>query len=204
MKSRKGQSTIIGFILVTVIAIIIVSLSLFWALPLLEKTNDQQEVQKLELKFLELHDAIKKTASEQGSMSIGFDMSKGILTLDNVNNTIKYNGQFNLANPIPRKAIFGNVSLSQVQNFNITAPGVLGQDEPAVLIEQASVQLFLHYRPLIDSSNKCYGIKLIPGGQPGAGVGKHTIILTWKGENSTISADCSAGLTEQLVEFDVR
>ena len=201
---RKGQSTIVGFILVTAIAVVIVSISLLWAMPLLEKIRDQQEVDRIELKFLEIHEAVKKVASEQGSLSVDFNIPQGILTLNNVNNTIIYNGEFDLANPIIRKAVFGNVSLEEMRSFNISGPGTLGIDEPAVLIEQGAIELFLHYRPLANSANECFRIKLMPGNQPGAGIGRHTIILTWKGENATtFPIDCSAGLTDQLVEFNV-
>lgn len=204
IKIQRGQSNIIGFLLTVAIAVVIASATLFWAQPLLERTQDQQEVMRLETKFLELHEVIKKVASEQGSLSMQFDLNRGTLTLDNVNNTIIYSGQYDIANPTPRKAVFGNVSIAEVQAFNITRPGLLGTDEPAVLLEQGAMDFFLHYRPLNNSAGNCYRIKLLAGSKPGTGEGRNTIILTWKGENTTtFPTGCSAGLLDQLVEFDI-
>ncbi|MEM2874292.1 MAG: hypothetical protein QW063_02515 [Candidatus Nanoarchaeia archaeon] len=205
----KGQSTIVGFILVTAIAIVIISVSMFWAIPLLEKTQDQQRVQRIEMKFFELHEAIKRVASTQSSLAMDFNIDRGLLSLDANNNTIIYSAQFDLTNPVPRKALLGMTDIMKVKELNIMAPGILGTDEPAVLIEQGSLELLLHYRPLNTTDGNCYRIKLIPGNMPGAGIGRHTIILTWKGENLTATTTTFGGvncstLLDQLVEFDVK
>jgi hypothetical protein len=201
---KKAQSTIIGFILITAIAVVIISATMFWASPLIERAQDQQEVNRMEQKFLELHQSIKKVASEQGALSLPFDISKGVIALNSNNNTINYQGQFNVVQPTPRKLIFGNNTPADVSATPTAAEIVpLGIEEPAYLFEQGAVEFNLHYR-IVNDSGSCHQIKLLPGGQAGAGAGSHTIRLIWEGENisTTIPGGCSS-LTEQLVEFNV-
>jgi hypothetical protein len=206
----RGQSTIVGFILVTAIAVIIISFTLFWARPLIEKTQDQQEVLRLEQKMLELHNAIKNVASGQGAISMPFDIRRGVIALNNVNNTINYQGQFNIENPVSRKLVFGNNTIP----VNTTIPTAveivpLGAEEPAYMYEQGAIEFNLHYRVVKDTNtNNCYRIKLVPGQQAAAGVGSHVIKLTWLMENTTTDnvafAGCSSNLTtDQVVEFDI-
>lgn len=206
----KAQSTIIGFILVTAIAVIIISFTLFWARPLIEKTQDQQEVLRLEQKMLELHNAIKKVASEQGAISMPFDIKRGVIALNNVDNTINYKGQFNIENPVSRKLVFGNNTIPSNSATPIAAEIVpLGIEEPAYLFEQGAIEFNLHYRIVNDTNTgNCYRIKLVPGQQAAAGVGSHVIKLTWLMENITTDATAFAGCssnqtTDQLVEFNI-
>lgn len=213
----KAQSTIIGFILVTAIAVVIVSLTLFWARPLIDKAQDQQEVLRLEQKFLELHNSIKKVAAEQGSLSLSFDIKRGVLALNNVNNTINYQGQYTIQNPTSRKLVFGNntVNLSAISGSVLPAAEEvvpLGVEEPAYLYEQGAVEFNLHYRIINNTgAGICYRIKLMPGQQAAAGTGRHVVRLTWLYENTTVydseinpSPYGCTRLKDQLVEFDIR
>ena len=200
----RAQSTIIGFILVTAIAVVVISLTLFWARPLIDQAQDQQEVLRLEQKFLELHNSIKKVAAEQGSLSMSFDINRGAITLA-ANNTINYQGQFNVVQPTPRKLVFGNNTLIN-QTTTLTAAEIvpLGTEEPAYLYEQGAVEFNLHYRTVNDiSTGKCYKITLVSGQQAGAGAGNHVIKLTWLYENTSSPHIPCTSLTEQVVEFDV-
>jgi hypothetical protein len=188
---------------VTAIAIIIISLTLFWARPLIDRAQDQQEVLHMEQKFLELHDSIKNVAAGQGSLSIPFDIKRGSITLA-ANNTINYQGQFDTGNPVSKKLVFGNntaPTTSLVPTVEEVVP--LGIEEPAYLYEQGAVEFNLHYRIVNDTSTGiCYRIKLVPGQQPGAGVGTHVLRLTWLYENTTSYTGCTS-LKDQLVEFTI-
>lgn len=200
----KAQSTIIGFILVTAIAVVIISATMFWARPLIEKAQDQQEVTRMEQKFLELHSAIKKVASEQGSLSIPFDINRGTIALA-ANNTINYQGQFIIERPTPRKIVFGNNTPTNVTTIPTVSEIVpLGIEEPAYLLEEGAVELNLHYRIVNDTSTGvCHQIKLVSGQQAAAGSGRYIIKLTWLQENITSYTGCPSNLTQQLVEFNI-
>ena len=200
----RAQSTIIGFILVTAIAVVVISLTMFWARPLIEQAQDQQEVTRMEQKFLELHSAIKKVATEQGSLSLPFNIQRGSIVLL-ANNTINYQGQFNIVQPTPKKLVFGN-NTAITQTTTPTAAEVvpLGTEEPAYLYEQGAIEFNLHYRIVNDTSTgNCYKITLASGQQASAGIGNHIIRLTWLYENTSIPHGPCTSLTEQVVEFDI-
>jgi hypothetical protein len=204
---RKGQSTIVGFVLITAIAIVIVSVTLLWAAPLLENSRNQLEVQRLEQKFLDLHETIEKVASSQGKLSLQFITSKGVISLDSNSNSIIFQSQLGL-DAIPCKNLFGEIDCSEIL-FGNAEGGIIGVNKSAYLLEQEAVDFELHYTYLTDSAeSRCYRIKLQPGRQTTAGPGRHTAFLTWLQENVTTSglpAGCgdAANLTEQLVEFHI-
>jgi hypothetical protein len=200
---EKAQSTIIGFILITALAVAIISATLFWSRPLIERAQAQQEINNMEQKFIELHNAIKKVAAGQGSLSLPFDIQSGMIALNNNNNTINYEGYFDVLQGSPYKIIFGNNTPVTADTIPTTSEVVpLGTEEPGWLTEEGAITLNLHYR-IVNASGTCYQIKLMPGQQAGAGVGAHTIRLTWLGENTTPYTGCSNNLTQQLIEFDV-
>ena len=201
----RAQSTIIGFILITAMAVILVSLTLFWARPLIDRTQDQQEVLRLEQKMLELHDAIKTVASAQGSLSIPFDINRGFLSLIATNNTINYQGQFDIQYPVSTKLVFGNNTIPTNTTILSAAEIVpLGVEEPAYMYKQGAIEFNLHYR-IVNNSGACHRIKLAPGDQSTAGIGRHVIKLTWLNETLVGSppTNCS-NLTDQVVKFEVR
>jgi len=218
---EKGQSTVIGFILITAIAIVIISVTLFWAAPLIEQSNAQLEVQRLEQKFLELHRTIEKVAGEQGQLSMEFNIEEGVLSLQPDNdsdlfvteaeNNIVFDSQLKLQNPIVCKSLIEPITCNQIFNEGDAEGGVLGENTSAWLVERASVELILHYRYLQDGTD-CFRIKLVPGVQSTAGPGRHTIFLTWLQENTTAGSDAPLGsecpsspgvLREQVVEFHI-
>ena len=207
--NNKGQSTIIGFILITAIAIVIVAFALFFSTPLLERSADQLEVRRLEQKFIELHDTIKKVASDQGQLSTRFVIKKGFLSLDPEDNDVVFESQLNLNAPIPCKVIFGFLGRCD----KIQEVGESGIDESAILTEQSAVDFRLHYRILNNTAGDCFRIKLVPGQQTAASSGRHTIFVKWLQENTTTNVtsvptftsgcNTSEPLTEQIVEFNI-
>ena len=205
---EKAQGTIIGFILITAIAIVIVSVTLFWAAPLLEESRNQIEIQRLEQKMLELHDTIEKTAAQQGRLSLPLPIGKGTINLDSNSNSILFKSQLG-TNPIPCKNLFRDITCSDVLAGQGEG-GIIGINESAILLERESVEFDLHYRFLTNSDeSKCFRIKLAPGRQTTAGTGRHTVFATWLQENITLAPGLPTGcgdaanLTEQLVEFHV-
>ncbi len=201
---EKAQSTIIGFILITAIAVVIISATLFWSRPLIEKAQDQQEVNRMEQKFLELHNAIKSVASGQGSLSLPFDIQRGMIALNSNNNTINYQGQFVVSQPTPRKIVFGNNTATSVTTTPTLEEIVpVGIEEPGWLLEEGALELNLHYR-YVNNSGACHRILLVPGQQAAGGVGSHVIRLTWLQENATAAPAGCTTLTDQLVEFDIK
>lgn len=191
---RKGQSTVIGFLAVTAIAIVIAGTTFFWAKPLLDKTIAQDEVLRIENRLLETHDTIKMVANSQSQASVNFDVSEGLLFLDNINNSIVFRMHTALPETYKNVFLIGNNSDEVV---------VLGVDEPAYILEQGAYIATLHYRVLKnDATGNCIGILLEPGAQVAAGKGEHSIFLKWLRDNSTVVAGCTS-TTLQVVQFEI-
>ncbi|MGC8885172.1 MAG: hypothetical protein ACP5KK_01600 [Candidatus Nanoarchaeia archaeon] len=217
-KMQKAQTDIIAFLLIIAMAVIIVSLTFFWATPLIEQTRDEYAAQKLRGQLLELCSAIKTVANEQGALSTQFEIPKGtlaLLTLEENTSVLKLSGQYKLANPAPQKVLFGSNQIdisgkSLPENFVSFNPIPLGE-EPCLLVERGALEFFLYLVPLNISNgswNECYRIILIPGEQAAAGTGQKIINLIWTGENITNDINIGGTLCNktisQLVEFTIR
>ncbi|MEM4247732.1 MAG: hypothetical protein QXH80_00535 [Candidatus Nanoarchaeia archaeon] len=189
---EKAQSSIIGFLLITAIALVIVGTTFFFAVPTIDKTRNQDEVVRIENRMIETHAAIKKVANEQTQMTVPFNIREGILTLDN-NNTLIYEANMRLPNVFSPHLLIGN---------DTDEIGTLGLDEPGYLLEQASVEMRLHYIILNDSAGNCYGVQLRAAGQVAAGAGDHFIFFRWAGENTSTVPGC-ATTTRQIIDVSI-
>lgn len=191
--AKKAQSTVIGFLLVTAIALVIVGSTFFFAVPLIDRIKNQDEVSRLENRMVETHAAIKKVADEQTQITVPFSITKGILTLDN-NNTLIYKANFDLHKPFAQRLLIGN----DTDEF-----GTLGVDEPAYLLEQAAVEMRLHYIILNDTdTGDCFGVQLRPNGQVAAGPGNHFVFFKWTGENTSAIVGCATA-TRQIIDVSI-
>jgi len=188
----RAQSTVIGFLAITVIAVIIAGTTFYWAKPLFDKTLAQDEVLRVENRMLETHAAITRAANTQSQTTVGFDVNEGMLMFSN--NSIIFKMQKELPNPYQSVVMLGN------DTYEI---GSLGADEPAYILEQGSYQIKLHYRILNDSStNRCTGILLESGGQTAVGPGRHSIFVKWVRQNATTVTGCSS-TTLQVVQVEI-
>ena len=192
-KARKAQSTVIGFLAITAIAIVIAGTTFLWAKPLLDKTMAQDEVLRIENRMLETHAAIKRVANTQSQASVNFDISKGTLMLD-MNNSIIFRMFTELPNTYAGVFLLGNET---------NEIGVLGTDEPAYILEQGSYQAKLHYIVLNDTATgSCTGIHLEPGGQVTASQGRHSLFLKWVRQDAATVAGCTS-TTLQVVQVEI-
>ena len=191
--ATKAQSTVIGFLAITAISIVIAGTTFLWAKPLFERATNQDEVLRIENRFLETHAAIKRVANQQSQAVVDFPINIGRLFLDDTNDSIIFKSLMDL--PIVYdNLLFGN------DTYEL---GQMGTDEPAYLQEQGTYQAKLHYRVLNDSGT-CYKIALQPRDQVAAGPGDHKIFLKWVAENrsANLVAGCVTNIT-QIIEFEI-
>ncbi len=194
MASRRSQSNIVSWLLLTAISLTLIAGIYFWAWPNLQKAQNMDEVFRLENRMLELHTAIKKAANEQTQMAVPFYIKKGTLWLDE-NNSIRYTGHFKLDRPYPKRVIFGNS----------TGLGSLGRDEPGFLEEWGAIEFRLHYIFMLEpGTNQEYIIKLERGDQTTIGRGDHYVFVKWIGENTSYpNIDDGFLATAQLIEINM-
>lgn len=196
----RAQSTIIGFLLITLIALVIVGATFFWGKPLIERSLDFDELSRLENRMLELHTAIKKVANEQSQATVPFTITKGTLALDPKDNEIIFEANLDVPIAVGRELLDGTVNTT----LNSSDIGKLGVDEPAILLERKKVELNLRYILLNDSiTGDCYGIDLQPGTQSTAGVGSHKVLLKWTGENRSSTFSGCRNVTLQIVTVNI-
>ena len=189
---QRAQSTVVGFLAVTAIAIVIAGTTFFWAKPLLDKTMAQDEVLRIENRLLETHAAITRVANMQSQATVDFNIKKGLLFFDG-NNSLIFKMLVELPEPYKGVVLLGN------QTYEV---GVLGKDEPAYILEQGTYEAKLHYRYLRDSTNTCMGILLESGAQSAAGPGTHKLFLKWLRENTTVVSGCTTS-SAQVVQVEV-
>ncbi len=191
---KKGVSSLIGFLVLTAIAVSIMAGVFLWAAPNIQKAQNNDDVSAMENQFLQLHSAIKKSASEQARASVPFNIKKGRLFVDTNgtnNNSIVYVANLRLPQPYSRTLI-GNKS-----EF-----GRLGIDEPAYFTEMGAIEMTLHYITLNDTSSNCYRISLRPGQQAATGAGSHLVFVTWASESNDGISGCIRNTTE-IVDINI-
>lgn len=191
-----GQTALIGFLILIAIGLSVITAVYLWAWPNIQKAQNQDEVFRLENRMIELHNAIKKAANEQGFLTVPFTIKKGRLFLS-ANNSLTYKGHFRLPQIYQNRILFGNKTNRYLNGTDEI--GVLGSDEPAYLLERGAVELSLNYIFLNNTRDgKCYRIKLTPGAQAAAGPGDHVVFVKWVDENTTNIGGCNTTAQELI------
>ncbi len=198
---KRGVATLVGFLALSAISIVLIGGIVLWAIPNIQKAQNQDETLRIENRMIELHNAIKIAASEQTKLTVPFYIKKGRLALSTnstTNNSIIYSANLKLIVPYQGRVLIGNN----------TEFGVLGQDEPGYIVERGAFEVLLHYIILNDTATKdCYGITLRPTGQSQAaiGPGDHSIFVKWAGEindNTITHSGCHRNIT-QIVSVEM-
>ena len=173
---RRGVATLVGFLALSAISIALISGIVLWALPNIQKAQNQDEAMRIENRMIELHNAIKIAANEQTKLSVPFYIKKGRLAISTngtENNSVIFTSNLKLPIPYNQRVLLGNK----------TEVGILGVDEPAYAIEGGAFEVKLHYIMLNDTATKdCYRIQLKHGMQSAIGPGDHMIAVRWDGE----------------------
>ena len=197
MQNRNGVSTLIGFLALSAISIALISTIILWAMPNIQRAQNQDESLRIENQMIGLHNAVKMAASEQTKMSVPFYIKKGKLALSTngtENNSILFTANLQLSIPYQNRILLGNH----------TEFGILGNDEPGYILERGAFEVKLHYILLNDTNTRdCYRIELQPGTQAAIGSGDHTIFLKWAGEfndnNPGTHTSCLRNITQAVV-----
>jgi len=196
---KKGQSDIVGFLVVTLIILAVVSTTFFWARPMLEQNNNFNDVTRTENRMIALHNAIKDVANEHGQRRIPFTINNGWLTVES-NQTIRYHAFIDL--PEPKigdtwRVMIGNVSSSGPCQSSVL--GDLGYDDVGCLRERGSIEMELNYIVLNDTSDgTCYGILLDPK-NGAAAKGENSVLIIYNTSESGSYAGCSSVTWERVI-----
>ncbi len=204
--SKRAQVNVVGFTLVTLIIIIVVSISFIWGRDLIEKSTNVNELSRVETRMVELHTAIKEVANERSQRSVSFEIKDGWLFTPN-NNTIRFESFAVLPTPQrfnKNRVVAGNYSENGACLNASTSLGRLGYDDPGCLIQKGGAIFELEYIVLNDTiSNECFGILLEPKNNVAASKGSHRVLLTFNNTiNSASLANCSS-ISYSVVNIEI-
>jgi len=195
---KKGQSDVVGFVIITLIILIVVSGTFFWARGMIETNNDFNDVTRMENRMREINKAIEEVANEQGQRSINLDLNEGWLFIED-NSTLTYSADLELpyAKHGSDSVLIGNGS-SEGPCLS-TSYGILGTDNIGCLIENGEVNIKLKYIILNEtSSNNCYNIVLESGGTAAARKGTHNLLIKYDRTETNSATGCTQLITKVI------
>jgi len=199
----KGQAQIIGFTLLTLIMLSITALVFFWANPLIERSNNINELARMDANLRMLDDAIHEVATQQTQRSINFNIDKGFLRVKN-NATIEFTSIMDLPSIIGEEIVVkGYNKTSGGSCLNTSRIGIVGVDTSSCITKKGAIIYQIYYPILNDTvNNECVGIRLGFGGNTGAGKGEHSILLTYDHSNITAEGSCP-NINKPTVKIDI-
>ena len=200
IKKRNAQTSIIGFMLVTLIVLVAVSGTFFWARDFLNESNHFNEISRIENRMIELDKAIREVANEHSQRTVKFEIDEGYLFIDN-NHTITFSFSQNPPGSLDSSgvAILGNTS-QDGPCFNYSVVGDLGTDRSSCIIRKGR-DISISYVMLNDTSTQdCYSVQFKSGGNAAAGSGLHDILLTYANTNTT--TECNTSYI-QVIDIDI-
>ena len=197
---KKGQSSVIGFLLITLIVLVVVSGTFFWAKELLEDSNQFSEISRVENRILDLDKAIREVANEQSQRTVNFNIDNGYLFIEN-NHTITFRFGENPPDQLYGEniIIFGNASVDgPCLNYSLT--GKLGEDRSSCIIRNGR-DISINYLRLNETStDDCYGVQFKSGGTASATKGSHNVLITYSHTNTT--TECNTSYI-QVINVDI-
>jgi len=191
MKSKTGQTNIVGFLIITLIILVVVSGTFFWAKEMLDDSKHVSEISQIENRMIELDKAIREVVNEQSQRSIKFDIENGYLFIAD-NHTITFSFARNPPESFDSAgvAILGNSSSAGVC-FNNNVRGILGTERSSCIIRKGreiSVNYIIMNETITDN---CYSVQFEGSGTGAAGKGTHEILLTYSHTNTTTECNTS-------------
>ena len=195
----RGQSQVVGFTIITLIMLSITSIVFLWGQPLIERSSEFNEIDKVENQMIKLNKAITQVAYDKSQKTINFKIDSGSLIWEK-KNRLNYYSNSNLPYTSGEKIIIEG-SLTGIDNttssspcYNTTINGSIGNDDSYCLYKQGT-NFQLYYPVLNDSSGKCFSIRLIPGRNAGASAGDHEIELKYNQTNTIVESSLDNGCT---------
>jgi hypothetical protein len=198
---KKGQTSIAGFLIITLIILVVVSGTFFWAKEFIDDSNHINDMSRMENRMIELDKAIREVANEQSQRSVDFEIKEGYLFIEN-NHTITFTFE---RNPPPAFISKGTASLGNASKdgpcFNYTILGNLGVDRSSCIVKKGR-DISVNYIMLNDSTkDKCYSVQFESGGTAATGKGSHKVLLTYSHTNTT--TDCVNTSYVQVIKVDM-
>lgn len=200
MVRRTGQTQIISAVLITGIAIAVVSIAYVWGVPLIQKGQVATQVTNAENLMISIERSINDVIQAGGQRSVQVNL-EGNLEVSESDNAIVYTIRTRGANiaadwvPINEDEMFGVIGTDQEQ-----FPAEVGKDRSGVIIARAvpvgneyDTTYRLAYRELVDTQTlQGFLVQIKVIGNNIATPGQHFLVIR-KGEIFTAPQTSKAG-----------
>jgi len=199
----KGQAQIVGFTLLTLIMLSVTAIVFFWANPLIERSNNINEVSRMEANMRMLDNAIHEVATQQTQRSLSFDIDKGYLIVRN-SSTIEFTSTFDLPSASGEAIVVKGYNKTDGGNcLNKSRIGIVGTDTSSCITKQGAV-IYKLYFPLLNdtANNECVAIRIGFGDNTATGKGRHSVLLTYDHLNTTAEGSCT-NIKKPTVKLDI-
>ncbi len=199
----KGQAQIVGFTMLTLIMLSVTAIVFFWANPLIERSNNINEISRIEANMRMLDNAIHEVATQQTQRSLNFDIEKGYLVLRN-NSVTEFSSTVDLPGSSGREIVIKGYNKTDGGScLNKSKVGVVGTDTASCITQTGAIVYKLYFPLLNDTTNdECVGIKMSYGSNSAVGKGRHSILLTYDYLNTTAESSCPT-VKKPTVKFDI-
>lgn len=215
----KGQSQLVGAVLIIAILLGAVSAAYVGFMPLIKKNRDTNKLDRAYTSIENLNDVIQSVAQQGGKRSISLDLSGAHAVIKPINNSIEY--QTTTSSPyvttvgwVPMNVNFAPGIPAVDDNWRSNY-GLRGKDNPGVILGRAIesgskyINTFrLRFRQLIDSNTRRgYLINLSRMGQSQlqATDGTHTLVIHSAGDEVSPGASKeNTDLVHRKVEVGLR
>jgi hypothetical protein len=200
---KRGQAQIVGFTLLTLIMLSVTAIVFIWANPLIERSNNVNEVMRIEGNMYLLDAAIREVATQKTQRSLSFDIDNGYLFVYN-RSAISFTSNFDLPGASGTEIVIKGLNRTTGGAcLNESRVGVVGVDSPNCVTKQGAVVYKIFYPLLNDTvNNECVAIRLEFGRNVGVGKGDHDILLTYDHLNTTAEASCPT-VKKPTVKIDI-
>jgi len=191
----KGQSQVVSAVLLGGILVVGISSAYTWAVPVLEKNQDTDQLQSSLESMRELQQAVDRVSTRGGSETVELQLSGGLLATDPATNTVNYTiGSQSAYVATDWVPLNENDMLGVGLVNNSDGYGIVTKDKPGVLIGKAiprgdSYQTIYHlqFRELQDlNSDTGYRINLTKGGNLEKTGGSAQVVIEKQGQDQRL------------------
>lgn len=191
----KGQSQVVSAVLLGGILVVGISSAYTWAVPVLQKNQDTDQLRSSLESMQELQQAVERVSTRGGSETVSLQLSGGLLSVDPSTNSVNYTIGSRAAYvatewvPLNENDMLG-IGLAN----NSEGYGIVTKDKPGVVIGRAIPQgdayqtiYHLQFRELQDlNTDTGYQINLTETGNLQKSSGQAQIVIEKQGQDQRL------------------
>lgn len=192
VNSKKSASELIGFITITLIAIIVIGATFFWTVQLIEKNKRFSTVQYSEELSTKISENLESVLEQKTQKSMRLELKEGqLLTVKNTSILLSNKDAFSDSSLSGTNYLRGNSSICNSENVSI------GQENLCIVSKLLS-EFEIYFVDTYDSSeNTLYKVEFEIDKVGSAAKGSHYLIASYNGISE------SSGIITQKIKINI-